>query len=227
MAKREMPDFIYYKCPECDDFTEHTILKARMGNDNITGTFQCRACERVFSESIKIPRQIDIPVLFSDGMVTEKTQTQLEENEIISIDDEFYLDDGRRVCVTFIDTEDGSRKKREIASKIKKLWVKQFDIISVKISVNDNHRTLPFRIDAEPDDEFTVGMILSFENYDAVVHAIKTKTRLVRRGDAEAREIRRVYAKMRPKNYAVMEFEEEEFEFDESEYQIDDEEDDN
>lgn len=227
MAVREMPDFIYYLCPKCDDVTEHAILKARIGKDNITGTFQCSECMRIFSESIRIPRQFEIPVLFSDGEVTEKTKTLVEENELIEVDDEFYLDDGRRVCVTLIDTDDGMRRNKVLASDIKKLWVKQFDVISVKISVNDNRRTVPFRIDAEPDDEFSVGMLLSFEHFDAVVHAIKTKTRLLRRGDAEAREIRRVYAKIRPKDYAVMEFQEEEFEFDESEYQIEDDDDDN
>ena len=89
----------------------------------------------------------------------------------------------------------------------------------MKISVNDNRRTIPLRIDAEPDDEFGVGMTLSFENFDAQIHAIKTVDRLVRRGSAEAREIRRVYAKIRPKQYEVLDFSDEEFEFDESEYE--------
>jgi uncharacterized Zn finger protein len=224
MAERERPDFIYYECPDCDDVTEHDILKARMGKDNITGTFRCRDCGRTFSDSIKIPRQFEIPVLFSDGEVTEKTQTQLEDDEIISVGDEFYLDDGRRVCVTYLDLGDERRKEKARATEIKKLWVKQFDVLSVKVSVNDNRRTIPLRIDAEPDDEFAVGMVMSFEDYDAVIHAIKTKTRLVRKGSAEAREIRRIYAKIRPKNFAVMDFEDEEF--DESQYYIPGEEDD-
>ncbi len=223
MTTRNMPEFIYYECPDCKDVTEHTILKGRMGKDNITGTFQCRECGRVFSDSIRIPREFEVPVLFSDGNITERTQTKLLENEIVAVDDEFYLDDGRRVRVTLMDVEGGARRNKVPATDIKRLWVKQFDVLSVKVSVNDNHRTIPLRIDAEPDDEFAVGMVLSFEDFDAVVHAIKTVSRLVRKGSAEAREIRRIYAKIRPKNYAVMDFEEEDFEFDESEYQIEDE----
>lgn len=219
MTDNEMPEFLYYQCPECDDVTEHDILKARMGKDNITGTFRCRDCGRVFTDSIKIPRSLTVPVLFSDGTVTEKTQTMLKSNEIVAEGDEFYLDDGRRVCVTLIDGIDGKKRKKRIATEIKKLWVKTFDVLSVKISVNDNRRTIPLRIDAEPDDEFGVGMTLSFENFDAQIHAIKTVDRLVRRGSAEAREIRRVYAKIRPKQYEVLDFSDEEFEFDESEYE--------
>jgi hypothetical protein len=39
MVKREMPESIYIQCPDCDDLMDHDILKGRMGNDNITGTF--------------------------------------------------------------------------------------------------------------------------------------------------------------------------------------------
>ena len=222
MEDREMPEFIYYECPDCDDITEHKVLRARLGRDNITGTFQCAECGRTFSDTIKIPRRFEVPVIFSDGDVTEKTVTVLEDNEIISVGDEFYLDDGRRVCVTLMDTADGARKKKAPATEIKKLWVKQFDVLSVKVSVNDNHRTVPLRIDAEPDDEFVVGTVLQFDSFDAQIHAIKTRTKLIRRGPAEAREIRRIYAKMRPKDYQPMEFGDEEFDFDESEYEIED-----
>lgn len=224
LTDRELPEYIYYECPRCDDVTEHDILKARMGRDNITGTFRCRVCERTFSDSIRIPRILEVPVLFSDGTVTEKTATALEENEILSLGDEFNLDDGRRVSITLIESADGVRRKKELAANIVRLWVKQFDVLSVKVSVNDNRKTFPVRIDAEPDDVFTVGMVLSFNSFDAVVHAIKTRTRLVRKGDAEAREIRRIYAKKKPKNYAIMDFEED-ADFDESEYLIEDDED--
>lgn len=219
MADKEMPDYIYYLCPSCDEVTEHDILKAKRGKDNITGTFRCRDCLRTFNESIKMPKTLEIPVLFSDGKTTEKTQTKLESNEIVAVGDEFYLDDGRRVCVTLMDADDGKNHRKLIATRIKKLWVKTFDVLNVKISVNDNRRTIPLRIDAEPDDEFTVGMMLSFENFNALVHAIKTTDRLVRRGSAEAREIRRIYAKIRPKQYDVMDFSDDDLEFDESEYE--------
>lgn len=224
MDDKEMPEFIYYECPDCDDVTEHTILKGRMGKGNITGTFRCEDCGRIFSDTVRIPKQFEVPVLFSDGEFTEKTVTMLEDDEIIAIGDEFYLDDGRRVCVTFMDVESGAKVRKVRATKIKKLWVKQFDVLSVKISVNDNRRTIPLRIDAEPDDEFIVGSILSFENFNAMIHAIKTKTGLVRKGSAESREIRRIYAKIRPKEYSVMDFEEEEFEFNEADYFIEGEE---
>ena len=205
---RDMPECLYIRCPDCDDITPHDILKGRAGKDNITGTFRCSECGRVFSDTIRIPEPLKVKVLFSDGGVTGTTETTLMSNEILSINDEFYLDDGRRVCISQIETKDGKSGKRFQADRIKVLWVKQFDVLSVKVSVNDGQRTYSVRTEAEPDDEFVTGTILAFEDFDAFVHAIKTRDRLIKNGSAEARDITRIYGRIRKKRYEVLDLEE-------------------
>ena len=208
MVNRDMPEYLYIDCPDCDDITEHDILKGRMGKDNVTGTFRCSECGRTFSDTIKLPEILKIKVLFSDGSVTETTETELESDDILAIEDEFYLDDGRRVCISQIETKDGKRGKKFRVDNIKALWVKQFDLLSVKVSVNDGQKTYSVRTEAEPDEEFTIGMVLEFDDFDTLVHAIKTKERLLKKGSAEAREITRIYGKIRKKRYAVLDLEE-------------------
>jgi len=208
MANREMPEFLYIECPDCDDITEHDILKGRLGKDNVTGTFRCFECGRTFSETIRLPEILKIKVLFSDGSVTETAETELESDDVLAIEDEFYLDDGRRVCITQIETKDGKKGKKIRVENIKALWVKQYDLLSVKVSVNDGQKTYSVRTEAEPDEEFTIGMVLEFDDFDTLVHAIKTKERLVKKGSAEAREITRIYGKIRKKRYAVLDLEE-------------------
>ncbi len=222
MVKREIPEYIYIPCPDCDDVTEHDILKGRAGKDNITGTFRCSECGRTFSDSIRVPEILKVKVLFSDGDITETTETELESNEILTVDDEFYLDDGRRVCITHIETEDGKKGRKFQADRIKALWVKQFDILRVKVSVNDGRRTYSARIEAEPEDEFTVGMVVGFEDFDALIHAIKTKDRLLKKGSAEAKDIIRMYGKIRKKRYEVLDLEEDDddYFFDEDDEQV-------
>lgn len=225
MIRREMPETIYFDCPDCDEETEHLILKGRMGKASIEGTFRCTVCNRVSSMTIKIPELIEVPVVFSDGEVSETTRTTIESNDIIQEEDEFFLDDGRRVCVTHIDTLDGKLRKKTIATNVRKLWVKQFDILSIKVSVNDDSRTYSLRVEAEPDDEFVVGTQLSFEDFDCLIHAIKTKHSLVKKGAAEARDITRIYGKYRRKRYDVLDFDDDDLgEFDENDYIIDDDE---
>ena len=223
MLKREMPETLYFDCPDCGEETEHQILKGKMGKASIEGTFKCFGCGRVSSQTIKIPELIEVPVVFSDGDVTETTRTTIESNDIVAEEDEFFLDDGRRVCVTHVDTIDGKIKKKVIATNVKKIWVKQFDVLSIKVSVNDNSRTYSLRVEALPDDEFVVGTQLSFEDFDCLIHAIKTKHSLVKKGAAEARDITRIYGKIRKKRYEVLDFEEDDEEIDDFVFDDDDE----
>ena len=214
----EMPDTIYNECPDCGDITEHKILKAKMGNFNVNGTFQCKECGRVFSGVIRLPKEFEVKVLLSDGDLTETTQTMLREDEIVAVGDEFDLDDGRHVQITYIELPDGSRKKKVPATEVKALWVKAFGVLMVKVSVNDYKKTYPMLCEAEPDDEFTVGMFMHFDLWDCVIHAIKTKDRLLRKGTAEARDIVRIYAKIRHRDGTTApmddsEFDDEQFEF--------------
>ncbi|MBQ8179715.1 MAG: hypothetical protein IJ026_04645 [Candidatus Methanomethylophilaceae archaeon] len=226
MLKREMPDTLFYECPVCDDETEHQILKGRMGKATIEGTFKCNGCGRVTSETIKIPELIEVPVVFSDGDESEVIKTTIESNDILAIEDEFFLDDGRRVCVTHIDVKEGPTPKKVLATNVRKIWVKQFDLLSVKVSVNDDRTTYSLRVEAEPDDEFVVGTQLSFEDFDCLIHAIKTKHSLVKRGAAEARDITRIYGKLRKKRYDVLEFDDEDDDFDGDDFDFDFEDDD-
>ena len=214
----EMPDTIYNECPDCGDVTEHKILKAKMGNFNVNGTFQCKECGRVFSGVIRLPKEFEVKVLLNDGDLTETTQTMLREDEIVAVGDEFDLDDGRHVQITYIELPDGSRKKKVPATEVKALWVKAFGVLMVKVSVNDYKKTYPMLCEAEPDDEFTVGMFMHFDLWDCVIHAIKTKDRLLRKGTAEARDIVRIYAKIRHRDGTTApmddsEFDDEQFEF--------------
>lgn len=222
MIQREMPDTIVYVCPDCGEETEHQILKGRMGKSTLEGTFRCNECGKVSSETIRIPEILEVPVVYSDGDTSEVTSTTLESNDIVQLEDEFEMDDGRKVCVTYVEVGDGRRVKKAVATDIKRLWVKRFDVLSVKVSVNDVRKTYPLRVEAEPDDEFVVGSLLRFDDFDCLIHAIKTKGNLVRHGSAEARDIVRIYGKIRKKTYDVLDLDDD---FDEADYVIDDDDD--
>ncbi|MCQ2079661.1 MAG: hypothetical protein MJZ38_06385 [archaeon] len=218
-----MPDTIYNMCPDCEDMTEHKILTAKLGNVTVTGTSPCTARGRIFTGTIKLPKEFEVKVLISDGDLTESTKTILREDEIVAIGDEFDLDDGRHVQVTYIELPDGSRKKKSPSTEIKALWVKAFDTLKVKVSVNDYKKTYPMLCESEPDDEFTVGMFMHFDLWDCVIHAIKTKDKLIRKGTAEARNIVRIYAKIRHRDGSTTPMDDDEdFEFDDEQLEFTD-----
>jgi uncharacterized Zn finger protein len=199
----DVPDQIYFDCRECRDITQHDVLKGRIGK-SLEATLRCQGCGRVSVATIKLPRMVTVKVIVSDGPVSGPTAVELESDDLVVVGDEFLLDDGKRVKVTGIDLADGAKAKKAPAPEISVLWVILFDEINIKVSINDVHRTYSKYVKAEPEDEFFVGQVMNFGDMDCVVHSIKVKERMLRRGSAEARDIVRIYGKIRRISYPVL-----------------------
>ena len=91
--QREVPETLYYDCPDCDDETIHDVLKGRMGKASLECTLKCTECGRTFATTIPLPKIIKMQVVISDGPVSERTVTEIEEDDIIAVEDEFFLED--------------------------------------------------------------------------------------------------------------------------------------
>ena len=208
---REVPDSIYYECPDCDDDTVHEVLRGRMGKASLEATIRCTECGRTSSVTIQLPKLIKTQIVISDGPVSERSETELEETDRISLGDEFLLEDGRRLRVCSIELEGDRRVKKAVAGEVTMLWCQQFDDLSIKVTVNNDRVSYSRRIHAEPDDEFTIGNRLELEDMDCFIHAIKTRDKLLHHGTVEARDVVRIYGKYGEKSYPVLDLEEDEF----------------
>jgi uncharacterized Zn finger protein len=87
------------------------------------------------------------------------------------------------------------------------LWCQQFDNLTIKVTINNDRVSYSRRIPALPDDEFVIGNRLELEDMDCFIHAIKTREKLIQHGQAEARDIIRIYGKYGQKSYPVLDFE--------------------
>jgi len=204
---RELPDAIFMECMECGEVTEHEILKGKAGRSRLEATLRCSECKHVVTTTVPIPRIIPAKVVISEGSRSETSSIDLESDDLLAAGDEFFLDDGRRVRITALESKDGRRPEKAQATDVSVIWAILFDIVNIKVSINDVHKTYARYTEAEPDDEFIVGQMLSFGDMDCLVHSIKTKERLLRRGSAEARDIVRIYGKLRKRSYPVLESE--------------------
>ncbi|MCQ2052825.1 MAG: hypothetical protein MJZ03_02700 [archaeon] len=184
----------YLECSNCG-YTTHDVLKGRTSKAAFEGVVQCTKCGRVFSTVLRIPKIIKIPTIISDGPVSEKIVTEFEENDIVTVGDEFIIKDGRRLKIRSLDIGDNQRRKNAKIQDVKTMWVQQFDFLNLKVTINDNGRSYSKKIKAEPDDEFIIGQVLAIAETEYYVHAIKTCDRLVTKGIAEGRDIIRIYAK--------------------------------
>ena len=205
--QREVPETLYYDCPDCDDETIHDVLKGRMGKASLECTLKCTECGRTFATTIPLPKIIKMQVVISDGPVSERTVTEIEEDDIIAVEDEFFLEDGRRLRVCSIELPGDKRVKKSKASKVKMLWCQQFDNLTIKVTINNDRVSYSRRIPALPDGEFVIGNRLELEDMDCFIHAIKTREKLIQHGQAEARDIIRIYGKYGQKSYPVLDFE--------------------
>ena len=149
-------------------------------------------------------------MVISDGPVSEKSVTELEEDDVLAIGDEFFLEDGRRLRVCSIDLGSEQRKKKAKVQDIKTIWAQQFDVLNLKVTINDNRKSYSRRIEGEPDDEFLIGQVLALSDMECYIHAIKTRERLVTKGTVEARDVVRIYGKMKRKTVPILELDEEE-----------------
>jgi uncharacterized Zn finger protein len=204
----EVPGEIYFECPDCKDVTMHDVLKGKPGKSSLEATIKCQDCGLVRTTTVRFPKNIVVKVVISDGAVSETVEMTLEDDDLLKVGDEFHLDDGRLVKISALELSGERRVKTSRATEIKTVWAISFDVIDVKVSINDDRRTFSKTIPSSPDDEFTIGNILSFDDMDCLVHSIKVKDRMLRRGTVEARDIVRIYGKYRRRSYAVLDLDE-------------------
>ena len=204
----EVPEIVYLECPDCEDVTAHDVLKGKLGKSSLDATLRCEECNRVSTRVIELPKIIKVKIVVSEGRTSEASEMELESDDLLTVGDEFLLDDGRRARINALELTDGRRVDKAQAPSISTIWTILFDVLNLKVSINDVQKTHAKYIEADPDDEFYVGQTLSFSEMDCVIHSIKIKERLMRRGSTEARNIIRIYGKLKKKSYPVLETEE-------------------
>ena len=203
----DVPDELYFECTDCDDVTVHDILKGKMGKSSIDATIRCQECGLIRTTTVRLPKEIEVNIIISDGSESVKTTMMLEDDDLLKVGDEFHMDAGNLVRISALELTQGKRAKTARATEIVTIWAIEFDMIDVKVSINDDRKTYSKVIPSSPDDEFTVGNILSFDDMDCLIHSIKVPGRTVRRGSAEARNITRIYGRYRKRSYAVLDLE--------------------
>ena len=204
---KEVPEEIYFECPDCNDVTIHDVLKGKMGKTSMESTIKCQDCGLIRTTTVQFPKPIEVKVVISDGSESVRTSMVLEDDDLLKVGDEFRMDAGNLVRISALELSGARRVKKARATEIVTIWAIEFDTIDVKVSINDHRKTYSKTVPSSPDDEFTVGNILSFDDMDCLIHSIKVPSRMIRRGTVEAREITRIYGKYRKRTYAVLDLE--------------------
>ena len=87
------------------------------------------------------------------------------------------------------------RVPRAKVSAVDTLWLKRYDKVKVKISMNTGRKTISRELWAAPGEEFEVGDVLTVGDLKLLIHSMNTGGRKLKRGSAPAKKIRRIYGR--------------------------------
>ena len=154
-------------------------------------TVKCRQCGQVHHIVVKCEKPVEIPVIISWLTQSKKSSISLGPGEVVCVEDEIMCGD-EPVLVTAIESK-GARSRKAKARDIETIWGKRFEKVRVMFSISQAGKSFSEHVLAVPDAEFFVGDMITFGKREVVIHTIKTKGRVLRKGGAPAREIVRVY----------------------------------
>ena len=192
-----VPGSVYVECPFCGEETRHLVIKGKIreknGSLSFEGTVKCSVCGGVHSAEIREDPPMKIRAVISDGKESEKTSLELSPEYMLCVGDELIAGD-IPVRVTSIESG-GKRKDHAHVRDIDSVWLKRYDRVNVKFSINRGDKTVSKKISAVPDEDFLIGDSFQIDRDMVVIHKIKTRYGFVQEGSVKARDIVRVYAK--------------------------------
>jgi len=156
-------------------------------------TVKCNDCGFVHKDKLDVPKERDVPVIVSDEKNSYKTSIALAENDHLGVGSEILLEE-YPIIITSIET-DGKRVNDCAVPDIATIWAKRFDKVKMGMSINRGPTTTSVYFWAAPDEEFSVGDMVTVTGKDVAIIRIKTRRGTVSRGAVEARNVSRLYGR--------------------------------
>jgi len=194
---KEIPDAVYTVCTKCSENTAHEVLKGRIGKkegSKLECTLRCSVCGFVHFENMEVPKEREVPLIVSDESNSYKSSIRLPENDILYVDDELLLDE-YPIKVTSIELA-GKRTNRGLVSEIVTIWAMRYDKVKMGLAINRGATTTSIYFWASPDEEFSVGDIITEKGNNVAITKMKTDYGTLKRGTAEASRITRLYGRL-------------------------------
>jgi len=193
----DAPSALYLRCPGCGAEELHEVLKGRArrrgGGLSLDALVRCGRCGLVRRAMVREGGERSVRAVLSDAGASQRLSLNLDEGSVLSVGDELIMN-GLRCLVTSLEAGGGRRRSARVP-EIQTVWLKRFDRVRVRVSVNAGRRTLPRELWAAPEDEIGVGDVVSAGGVRVLVHSLSVGGRRLRRGSARARDISRLYGR--------------------------------
>ena len=180
------------QCSNCEDFTEHNILRRVRKGDGEDLLIQCLECNEVQTLHLRPGKPIKITSILSDGAESQTQSVESDDDELISVDDVFDHS-GILYRVTRIDDSDTRSQRSMVASDISTLWAVRCDKCIVRLTMTDGEESSSTSIECSPDKVFSCGSIMEIEGVRWRIRALHTGKGRTLRGKRAAIDLRRIY----------------------------------
>ncbi len=190
-----MEDIALADCPTCGDAEEHEVLNATANSV----TLRCLECGHVQAQAPAAARALELQLVISDqGGQAFADSFMVVAGEDVAVGDEFEHQ-GRRLLVTGIEAQDGSFPSKAATEAIRVLHAKRFDVVILKLSLNEGEKTRSFEQVVDPDDPIAIGKVRVADGVPMVVKTLKSdQNRTLHKGFLLARNIRRAFCDAAP-----------------------------
>ncbi|HET6399356.1 MAG TPA: HVO_0476 family zinc finger protein [Candidatus Thermoplasmatota archaeon] len=192
----EAGDEVLLECASCGEDEQEVLRAAPSG-----WTLRCLSCSAV--RTVPAPPQerfVQVPIIVSEGAQAHSSRIDVPLDTPVMVGDEVEHD-GQRVRITGIEGHDGSRPAQAAGRDIKVLHAVRFDTVRLHYSVNQGEVTRSFAEEVDPDVEVEVGEVREVQGVRLLVKTLKSdQNRTLHQGFLRARNIRRVFADLAPKD---------------------------
>jgi len=179
-------------CPNCQDFSDHEILRRNNKGSGEDLLLKCLNCDNVHKLEIRPPKPIFVKTTLSDGNQSTPTEVEVDDDEIIS-DGDLFEHNEITWQVTRIDDMGSNPKNDLLVNNISSMWAVRCDIAIVNTTSNFGESSISSKIECEPNRRFSCGSIIEIHGKRLRIRAIHTGKGRTLSGSRLAMEIRRIY----------------------------------
>ena len=179
-------------CSECDDYSEHEILKERSIGSGRDLLLKCLTCATISNLQIREPRSVLVPFILTDGPNSIRVELEIDDDEEFVIGDVFEENEMLWSINQIIDQE-GRKKKRIVAPEASVISALRTDMVRVKITATRGEQSDSSSMLVDYGTKFTADTKIDYQGEVWRIRAIHTGAGRTLRGTVEAQDIKRIY----------------------------------
>ncbi|QSZ66751.1 hypothetical protein RJ40_04205 [Methanofollis aquaemaris] len=186
--------YITVVCPQCEDETDHEVLKEAPGDLLV----RCTVCGSIYHIPVPKERLINVKAIVSMEKESLVGSVELLEDDVVSLWDNLVAECGdEAISVEVSSIEVGDRRvKQAKASEISALWTRVIEEVIVKASIHHGAKTIPLYQQCDGEEVFAVDEVYTFGDVRFRISHIKMRTGQLLRKEGwktVAKKIKRIY----------------------------------